>query len=108
MKRVGTDYPGTKGHERLDADIDRSLEGHSTSIAHRIGGKVMHPRPHHSGPDKYPSFPRGHVHVDVSAGQEPALAFEKRARRRDIEDSDLPASSQADTRQEIASIWNTS
>jgi hypothetical protein len=65
----------------VGADIDRHLECHSTSIADGIRGKMMHPGPHDSRPGEYSSVPGGHVHVDVPAGQEPVLAFEKRSGR---------------------------
>ena len=90
---IGT-YPRTA----LPADVDVVVERETTSIRNSIARHRRHVGPDHSTPHQHPPVRRHDVNIDVSAWQEPRLAFDECAVCREIDERHLAASAQTQPR----------
>jgi hypothetical protein len=73
-------------------------------IAHGVGLKLPDAGAHHPRAHEYPAMTSDDVDVNAGAGQESCGAFNQRAGRRDIDDSQFPSRAQPHAAQCLAGL----
>ena len=93
VARVGTartpfNYRSFNGKRiPVDLGVHRGIECQSRAVAHGVGLKLPDAGAHHPRAHEYPAMTSDDVDVNAGAGQESCGAFNQRAGRRDIDDS---------------------